>query len=488
MASDIFYWTAAAFVLGLVCVICFLIDGKNVVKMRRKMRKDGIESKHVTQEGTVEKQEEKQNTEQIEEQSVESESGQKTNENVHRQQPCGHNVVNRMESNLCSQCGQLSVKCPHCRQHQTISNCQCDRCDLVQKSVRFADCKQPPLFQSRVEVEPMVKPRICEDFQDILKGFKNISNDLCAPQSIVEKFANAQSLKCQNLQRMISEDRECNRCDNRDKKIELLTQRLQTSLKTVGELTHTLNKSVDFQEQCKSELDQMKQELQKGTESTCESVQPVPLALDFQTMTNSVLVGNRMSEMDTVSLQREVQRRKSLRNFRNSQDKQRSRRMSTRKMSTRTTSIQSREHPQRQIPHGITDDSNSIPHEVQSDVAYIIKGDSPCDYGRVISAIQEQDPEVPVTVVDLGPSCRNVGSDECLQHALDVLSEYETTTCQSAELTDVPELQEVTKMNLMGEIDTTSLEKEIQRRKSYRAGGQNKRQSRKRYKLAVVRE
>ena len=298
---------------------------------------------------------------------------------------CG---CDRADSGIFPKCRPSKVNRQNCHQRKSVSNCACEWCDIgscigEQKAVDSANYQQSfnfhpqPMYQPNIRMSEVKSPQ-----ENALDSYWDC--DRFDPQAIVEKFVNSKlntDLPCMASEVTKSKQRDC-----QDVVIELLNEKLQTSLKTVGDLTQTLNKSVVLYEHCKSELDRMKQERQnvmrrpvherggyKFLETVPEKSQVLQRHVQYERDLNECTRPLKMSEVDTMSLELEVQRRKAYRK-RRSKPKVRVNRTtnqiprcvkeplyvhSKKQFVDKSRSLYIEKHPQRQICHEIKEDCAS---------------------------------------------------------------------------------------------------------------------------------
>lgn len=224
-----------------------------------------------------------------------------------------------MEIGVCRNCSKLSVKCQCCHKHQGISDCYCTSSrDAVQNATRLSNFQQIGGYgcaevEAKIEPSQVSQPTICKDLSSIMSGIKNMQNQYCNnladdPQSTIKMFTNCEPFQVRE--------------SGRDNKIKLLQEHLKKSMKTVGDLTDTLNKHVDFQEHCNN---QSRKWRKPGN-------------------------AQMMSAIDTITLEQEIKRRKVYRKS-----------MLSAQSQEQSPSSVNGKHAKRTISHPITEDEELGP-------------------------------------------------------------------------------------------------------------------------------
>ena len=501
----VFYWVVL--VLGFICLICLMIAIKNVKKRRQRF---GIESKDVTQEGTERASQTlsviqcldgcqniitvkcakchepiegcsncykvyspcscgKQQSEEYKEQnevngamhefqrrdSVVSTISRKSS--VHP--PCAGGCQN-VATLDCEDCHEPVQGCLDC--HNVLSPCSCIAKQSEERTMeRIENQKQQQIEEQNVQqneeqnVESQHEQNENEE-QNVAQSEKQSEearppesgNQINTPKFTVEYQRLNKAYRCC-----------CEERKERDEQIKNLSADLKTSLKIVGNLTENLNNST------KSE---MKEELQKVKGEASDRVQQD---------TEHVLQHSSQSARNEVKDDQQTQLHEGNEEISRQTNNISNEFVELQELEKRIDQILKipyrMDNPVKYVDFGISQDflniENHLPqicqcHELADNDIRCQRYDSKPKrhnevYERVLSRAEHHDPIIPVPIDIRNRRYQNRATP----------FRYETESASSNSLmTDVPEINDLSEIDMMREFATVSLEHEVQRRKSFR--------------------
>ena len=451
----VFYWAEAILLLGLICLICLMI----AIKIVKKRRHD------VTQEGT--------------------ERASQTLSVIQCLDGCQNIITVK-----CAECHEPIEGCSNC--YKVYSPCSCGKQQSEEYKEQNEDNEAKHEFQRRDSVVSTISRTSsvyppcsggcqhvaileCEDCHQPVQGCLDCYNVL-SPCSCIEKQSEEQTaerIEKQSEEQNVESQHEENEKEEqkmaqsekqseeaRDEQIKNLSADLKTSLKIVGNLTEKLHKSTEFQTRYHNEMAEMKKKLEKMRSVALDRVHED---------TEHILQQSPQSAMNEVKADQE--------NLQNEGNEEISKKNS--KISSELQELENKQklekiidripdrtdNPEKYVDFGISQDLLNrenlflqICHELEDGDIRCQRYDSKPVYERVLSRAEHHDPIIPVPIDIRNGRYQNRATS----------FRYETESASSNSLMNLPEINDLSEVDMMREFATVSLEHEVQRRKSFR--------------------